>query len=79
MRIILNKTSTYIEISIQNVGDLPFDNLEVEINFEKVTSFEKINPNETKTYRYNKSLFIEQISFNEEYGFAPKDIEFSNE
>jgi len=77
--IVLNKTSTYIDISITNDGDLPFDNFIIEINYEKVASFDKIAPKETKTFRYYIDSNIEQISFKEEYGFAPAPIELTNE
>ena len=77
--IVFNKTSTYIDITITNVGDTPFDKLAIEINYEPVVVFDKIEPNETKTYRYNSSVQIETISFKEEYGFAPNSIEFEQE
>jgi len=74
-----NQTSTYIDVIVTNVGDTPFDNLSVEINYEPVTTFEKINPNDTKRYRYNSVAKLENISFKEEFGFAPKTIEFEQE
>jgi len=77
--IVLNQTSTYIDVIIKNVGDLPLDNFLVEVNFEEAARFEKINPNESKTYRYSNSVKIEDLSFKEDYGFAPSAIELSNE
>ena len=77
--IIFNQTSTYIDITVQNVGDTPLDKFAIEINYETVTTFDKIEPNETKKFRYNKVVPLEQITFKEEYGFAPVPIEFSVE
>ncbi len=75
--VVINKTSTYIEVSVKNYGDTPLDNLVVEINYEQVAVFAKINPGDTKTVRYNKTMDISQISFSEDYGFAPSPIEFA--
>ncbi len=77
--IILNKTSTYIDITIVNYGDTPLDKFEIDINYETVKVFDKINPKAKKTFRVNKAMEIEQISFKEAYGFAPKLIEFTQE
>ncbi len=76
--VVLNQTSTYVDIEIKNYGDLPLDKFGIEINDEKVYQFPKINPNQSVTYRYNKSLSVEHIKFSEEFGFAPKDIIFEN-
>lgn len=73
------QTSTYVDITVQNVGDTPLDNFLVEINYEKVKNFEKIIPNQVVTYRYNSSTKIDSLSFTEEYGFAPEPIEFIEE
>ena len=77
--VIIDKTSTYTDIKVTNIGDLPLDKFGIEINYEQVTTFDKIEPNETKTYRYNNSQPIEQITFSEEYGFNPEPIEFAQE
>ena len=77
--VVLNQTSTYIDITVKNFGDTPLDNLIVEVNYEKAASFDKIYPNKSKTVRFNKTMNLEQISFSEEYGFAPALIEFSQE
>ncbi len=77
--VILNQTSTYVDIQIQNLGDVPLDKFGIEINYEKIITFDKINPNETKTYRYNKTVQLEQLTFSEEYGFIPMPIEFAIE
>jgi len=77
--VVLNQTSTYIDVTVTNFGDTPLDNLVVEINFEKAAVFDKINPKESKTVRFDKSMNIEQISFTEEYGFAPAQIDLTQE
>ncbi len=77
--VILSKTSTYIDVTVQNVGDTPLDNFVVEVNFEEAATFANIKPNESKTVRYNNTEVLEQISFREDYGFAYKTIEFTEE
>jgi len=74
-----DQTSTYIDIKIKNVGDLPFDNFTVEINYEEVKTFDKIIPNQEVTFRFYTVDKVEAISFKEAYGFAPKAIEFTQE
>lgn len=73
------QTSTYIDITVQNVGDIPLDKFVIEINYEKIKEFDKINPNQSLTYRYNSSSKIDSLSFTEEYGFAPEPIELIEE
>ena len=77
--IVLNQTSTYIDITVENFGDTPLDNLAIEVNYEKAATFEKIYPFKSKTIRFHKTMKIEQISFTEDYGFAPSIIEFDQE
>ncbi|MCK5294090.1 MAG: hypothetical protein KAJ49_05510 [Arcobacteraceae bacterium] len=77
--VVLNQTSTYIDITVENFGDTPLDNLIVEINYEKVATFPKIYPLKSETIRYHKTMNLEQITFTEDYGFAPSTIEFSQE
>lgn len=74
--VVLNQTSTYVDIEVKNFGDLPLDNFGIEVNFEKVKTFPKINPKESVTYRFDKAVVVEQIRFSEEFGFAPKEITF---
>lgn len=77
--VIINKTSTYIEIKVTNYGDTPLDKFAVEVNYETLKVFNKIYPKKTKIFRVNKSVNIEQLSFKEEYGFAPKTTEYTQE
>lgn len=77
--VVLNQTSTYIDITINNSGEVPLDNFVIEVNYEKVAEFDRVYPNQSQTYRYNQSVLIEEISFSEAYGFAPAAIELSNE
>jgi len=72
--IIINRTSTYVNIVIKNYGDLPLDDFEVLINDESIASFEKILPNEEKKVRVESSPILYELSFKEKYGFAPKSI-----
>ena len=74
--VVFRQTSTFVDIEVQNFGDLPLDKFGIEVNFEKAVVFEKVNPGESKTFRYNKAVELENIRFTEEFGFAPKDIEF---
>jgi hypothetical protein len=72
--VVIKRTSTYIQIDIQNIGDLPLDKFEIYLNDEKVVAFDKINPDETKQYIYKEAPVLDTISFKEAYGFAPDSI-----
>ena len=72
--VILKKRSTMIELDVTNFGDLPLDNFEIFINGKKVESFYKIEPNQTKNVFLDDIDEIYEITFKEQYGFAPGNI-----
>lgn len=74
--VVLKQTSTFVDIEVQNFGDLPLDKFSIEVNYEDATTFDKVNPGETKVYRYHRAVELENIRFGEEFGFAPKEITF---
>jgi hypothetical protein len=76
---VIKKRSTSTDIIIRNYGDLPLDNFKILINSKEVVSFDKINPNEEKTYTYDFSGKIYEVSFKEEYGFGADSIMINEE
>ena len=72
--VILKRTSTYIDIIVRNYGDLPLDDFEILLNNQSMVKYEKILPNEEKIYKYESAPALHEISFKEEFGFAPNSI-----
>ena len=72
--VVIKRTSTYMDISITNYGDLPLDKFELLIDNQQVISYKQILPKEEKKFRVDLALVIHELSFKEEYGFAPESI-----
>ncbi len=77
--VVFNRTSTYIDVTIRNFGDLPLDRFEVFLNDEKIALYEKILPHEEKIVRVESAPKLYEISFKEKYGFAPNSIMLSED
>ncbi len=75
--VILKRTSTYIDIIIRNYGDLPLDEFELFLDNKSMVKYTQILPNEEKVYRYDSAPVLHEISFKEEFGFAPNSIMLS--
>jgi hypothetical protein len=69
--------STYVDIVVQNLGDLPLDQFSIILNGEVLKVFDKITPTQQKKYRYNGVVSIETIEFKEADGFAPEAFELN--
>lgn len=77
--VVINRTSTYMALTIKNYGDLPLDEFKVLINDEVVGSFDKILPNEEKYVRVEKAPTLYELAFKEKYGFAPDSMMLSED
>jgi len=71
----IKRTSTYIEVSVENFGDLPLDDFQIFINEELRQTFKKIGVKQKASFKLDFNEKIDTVSFQELYGFAPHKIE----